>query len=78
MSILAAAWFIWPLSQLLGIAHRTLLVKFDHFKQRFSSQKLISVNLKTLSDYLLLKRIEANLPGTIYLTHASVSSIFDA
>jgi ribosome-binding protein aMBF1 (putative translation factor) len=49
------------LGQLLGIAHRTLHIKFDHFKQRFSPRKLIPVNVKTLGDYLLLKRIEADL-----------------
>ena len=49
------------LGQLLGIAHRTMHVKFDHFKQRFSVRKLIPVNVTTLGDYLLLKRIEANL-----------------
>ena len=36
-------------------------VKFDHFKQRFSPRKLIPVNPKTTGDYLLLKRIEADL-----------------
>jgi hypothetical protein len=50
-----------PLGQLLGITHRTLQVNFDHFKQRFSRRKLIPVSLKTTGDYLLLKRIEANL-----------------
>ena len=49
------------MGQLLGIAHRTLHVKFDHFKQRFSARKLIPVNVKSLGDYLLLKRIEADL-----------------
>jgi DNA-binding XRE family transcriptional regulator len=43
------------------ITHRTVLVNFDHFKQRFSPRKLIPVNVKTLGDYLLLKRIEADL-----------------
>lgn len=47
--------------QLLGITHRTVLVNFSHFKQRFSPRKLIPVNVKTLGDYLLLKRIEADL-----------------
>ena len=47
--------------QLLGIAHRTVHVKFDHFKQRFSPRKLIPVCPKTTGDYLLLKRIEADL-----------------
>jgi hypothetical protein len=47
--------------QLLVIAHRTVLVNFDHYKQRFSPRKLIPVNVKTLGDYLLLKRIQADL-----------------
>jgi len=50
-----------PLGQLLGIAHRKMEVKFDHFKQRFSPRKLIPNNVKSLGDYFLLKRIEANL-----------------
>ena len=45
----------------MGIAHRTVQVKFDHFKQRFSARKLIPINVKTLGDYLHLKRIEADL-----------------
>jgi DNA-binding transcriptional regulator YiaG len=49
------------LGQLLGITHRTVLVTFSHFKQRYSPRKLIPVNAKTLGDYLLLKRIEADL-----------------
>src|ERR1700722_11777159 len=49
------------LGQLLGIAHRTVQVNFDHFKQRFSTRKLIPVNVKSLGDYLLLKRIQADL-----------------
>jgi len=36
-------------------------VNFDHFKQRFSPRKLIPVNVKSLGDYLLLKRIQADL-----------------
>jgi len=36
-------------------------VNFDHFKQRFSSRKLIPVNVKSLGDYLLFKRIQADL-----------------
>ena len=38
-----------------------MAVKFDHFKQRFSPRKLIPINVKSMGDYLLLKRIEANL-----------------
>jgi len=49
------------LGQLLGIAHRTMEVKFDHFKQRFSPRKLIPVNPITVGDHLLLKRIKASL-----------------
>jgi ribosome-binding protein aMBF1 (putative translation factor) len=49
------------LGQLLAFAHRTVHVKFDHFKQRFSARKLIPINVKSLGDYLLLKRIEADL-----------------
>jgi DNA-binding transcriptional regulator YiaG len=47
--------------QLLGIAQRTSQVVFDHFMERFSPRKLIPVNPKTMGDYLVLKRIEANL-----------------
>jgi transcriptional regulator with XRE-family HTH domain len=46
--------------QLLDIVHRTVVVKFSH-SQRFSPRKLIPVNLKTTGDYLLLKRIKADL-----------------
>ena len=45
----------------MGIAHRIVHVKFDHYNQRFSPRKLIPVNPKTTGDYLLLKRIEADL-----------------
>jgi len=51
----------WPLGQLLGITQRTLRAVYDHSKQRFSPRKLIPVNAKSTGDYLLLKRIEANL-----------------
>ena len=50
-----------PLGQLLGITHRIVVVNLSHFKQRYSPRKLIPVNVKTLGDYLLLKRIEADL-----------------
>jgi len=46
---------------LLGIAQRTVVAVFDCPPQRFSPRKLIPVNVKTLGDHLLLKRIEANL-----------------
>jgi len=45
----------------LGIAQRTIVVEFGFPLQRFSPRKLIPVNVKTLSDHLHLKRIEANL-----------------
>ena len=63
----------WPLGQLLGIAHRTVQVNFVHFKQRFSPRKLIPVNTKTTGDYLLLKRIEADLSQTELAVKASVT-----
>jgi DNA-binding transcriptional regulator YiaG len=47
--------------QLLGISQRSITVKYDHSKERYSRRKLIPVNPKTLGDHLLLKRIEANL-----------------
>jgi DNA-binding transcriptional regulator YiaG len=62
------------LGQLLGIAHRTVHVKFDHFKQRFSPRKLIPVNPKTLGDHLLLKRIEADLSQPEVAQKAGVST----
>jgi DNA-binding XRE family transcriptional regulator len=49
------------LGQLLGIAQRTAVAVFDCPSPRFSRRKLIPVNVKTLGDQLLLKRIEANL-----------------
>ena len=49
------------MGQLLAFADRTVYIKFDHFKQRFSPRKLIPVDVKTLGDYLLWKRIEADL-----------------
>jgi hypothetical protein len=45
----------------LGIAYRTMEVNFGRFKQRFSPRKVIPVRVKTLGDYLLLKRIQADL-----------------
>ncbi len=50
-----------PLGQLLAFAHRTVQVKFDHFKPRYSSRKAIPTVVKTLGDHILLKRIKANL-----------------
>jgi len=49
------------LGQLLGIAQRSAWVKYDDSKERYSRRKLIPVNVKTLGDHLLLKRIAANL-----------------
>jgi hypothetical protein len=51
------------LGQLLVIAHGTVLVDFGHFKRRFSPRKLIPGHVKTLGDYLLLKRIKAAFPN---------------
>ena len=59
--------------QLLGIAQRTVYVKFDHFKQRFSVRKLIPVNPKTLGDQLHLKRIKADLSQQEVAQKAGVS-----
>lgn len=43
------------------MAHRTVEVIYADFKQRFSPRKLIPTQVKTLGDYLLLKRIQASL-----------------
>jgi DNA-binding transcriptional regulator YiaG len=61
------------LGQLLGITHRTAQVKFDHFKQRFSPRKLIPVNPKTTGDFLLIKRIRADLSQPELALKAGVS-----
>lgn len=45
----------------MGISQRSVTVKYDDSKERYSRRKLIPVNPKTLGDHLLLKRIEANL-----------------
>jgi len=58
----------------LGIAQRTVHVKFDHFKQRFSARKLIHVNPKTLGDHLHLKRIEADLTQSEVAQKTGVST----
>jgi len=55
------------------IAHRTVQVKFDHFKQRFSPRKLIPVNPKTTGDFLLIKRIRADLSQPELARKAGVS-----
>jgi DNA-binding transcriptional regulator YiaG len=49
------------LGQLLGITQRSVTVQFDHSKDKDSPRKLIPVNVKTLGDRLLLKRIKADL-----------------
>ena len=49
------------MGQLLGIAQRSVSVKYDDFKEGFSTRKLIPVNAKTPGDHLLLKRMAANL-----------------
>lgn len=46
---------------LLGIAQRTVAVVYGDYKQRFSDRKRIPTEVKTLGDYLLLKRIKASL-----------------
>ena len=61
--------------QLLGITQRTITVKFDHSKQRYSPRKLIPVNAKTVGDHLLLKRIEANLSQPEVALKAGVSEL---
>lgn len=48
-------------AHLLGFAQRTVVIEFGFSPQRFSARKLIPVNVKTLGDQILLKRIEANL-----------------
>jgi DNA-binding XRE family transcriptional regulator len=48
------------LGLLLGITQRTITAVFDHSKDRYSPRKLIPVNVKTLGDRLLMKRIEAD------------------
>jgi DNA-binding transcriptional regulator YiaG len=61
------------LGQLLGIAQRSVSVKFDDSKERYSRRKLIPVNPKTLGDHLLLKRIEADLSQPEVAQKAGVS-----
>jgi len=61
------------LGQLLGIAQRSVTVKYDDSKEKYSRRKLIPVNVKTLGDHLLLKRIEANLTQPEVAQKAGVS-----
>ena len=49
------------MGQLLGIAQRTVEAFYGHFKQKFSTRKLIPVEAKSLGDHLLLSRVKANL-----------------
>ena len=60
--------------QLLGIAQRSVMVKYDDSKERYSRRKLIPANPKTLGDHLLLKRIEANLTQPEVAQKAGVSA----
>ena len=61
------------MGQLLGISQRSVSVKYDDSKERYSPRKLIPVNPKTLGDHLLLKRIEANLTQPEVAQKAGVS-----
>jgi ribosome-binding protein aMBF1 (putative translation factor) len=61
------------LGQLLGITQRTICVIHKHSGGRFSPRKLIPVNPKTVGDYLLLKRIQANLSQPEVAIRAGVS-----
>jgi DNA-binding transcriptional regulator YiaG len=61
------------LGQLMGIAQRTVVAKFDDSKQKYSVRKLIPVNPKTVGDYLLLKRIESSLSQPELAIKANVS-----
>ena len=45
----------------MEIAQRTIEVVYANFKQRYSPRKLIPTEVKTLGDYLLLRRFKANL-----------------
>jgi DNA-binding transcriptional regulator YiaG len=62
------------LGQLLGIAQRSVSVKYDGSKEKYSPRKLIPVNPKTLGDRLLLKRIEADLTQPEVAQKAGVSA----
>jgi hypothetical protein len=58
----------------LGITQRTIRVIHQLSGGRFSPRKLIPVNPKTLDDYLLLKRIEADLSQPEVAVKAGVST----
>jgi len=57
----------------LGITQRSVSVKYDGSKEKYSLRKLIPVNPKTLGDHLLLKRIEADLTQPEVAQKAGVS-----
>ena len=61
----------------MGIAQRTVEAFLPDFKQRFSARKLIPGEAKTLGDYLLLKRIKADLsqPELAFKTGFAVRNI---
>jgi DNA-binding XRE family transcriptional regulator len=61
------------LGQLLGITQRTICVIHQLSGGKFSTRKLIPVNLKTMGDHLLLKRIEADLSQAEVALKAGVS-----
>jgi hypothetical protein len=61
------------LGALLGITHQIIRVIHGLSGGRLSPRKLIPVNLKTTGDYLLLKRIEANLSQPEVALKAGVS-----
>jgi DNA-binding XRE family transcriptional regulator len=50
-----------------------LIADFDHSKDKYSPRKLIPVNVKTLGDHLLLKRIKADLSQSEVAKKAGVS-----
>jgi transcriptional regulator with XRE-family HTH domain len=62
------------LGALLGITQRVIRVKHACSGGRLSPRKLIPVNAKTLGDYLLLKRIEADLSQPEVAQKAGVST----
>jgi len=45
----------------LGIAQRTIRVKYDFSREGFSPRKLFPINPKTIGDHLILKRVEADI-----------------
>jgi DNA-binding transcriptional regulator YiaG len=57
----------------MGIAQRTVMTNFEASKQRYSPRKVITVNPKTIGDYLLLKRIKSDLSQPELAIKAGVS-----